>query len=57
MLEDLANTTSHVIITINRETLLNSEISNRTLTELSTDPIYLFDKNLHYAYLNSEALK
>lgn len=58
MLEDLANTTSHVIITDNIEkTLLTSENKYRTLTELSTDSIYLFDKNLHYAYLNSEALK
>jgi PAS domain S-box-containing protein len=58
LLEDLANTTSQVIINWNiGQTLLTSENKYRTLTEASTDSIFLFDKNLHYVYLNSQALK
>ena len=58
LLEDLANTTSQVIITGNIEkALLASENKYRTLIESSTDSIYLLDRNLHYAYLNNQALK
>jgi len=58
LLEDLSNTTSQVIITGNIEkALLVSENKYRTLTESSTDSIYLLDRNLHYVYLNNQALK
>ena len=58
LLGDLANTTSQLIIAENiHKDLLVSENKYRTLTESSTDSIYLLDRNLNYAYLNSQALK
>lgn len=58
LLEDLANTTSQVILAGNiQRDLMVSENKYRTLTESSTDSIYLLDKNVNYVYLNSQALR
>jgi PAS domain S-box-containing protein len=37
--------------------LKESENKYRNLTEFSTDYIYVFDKNLHFVYMNNQALK
>ena len=55
---DLTNTTSQVILAGNiQRNLMVSENKYRTLTESSTDSLYLLDRNVNYVYLNSQALR